>query len=1141
MSENPSPRCGSVLLILAISVSFSCRRGDGGGSPATDVKLVRTEAARLVDVFGLVRVKPVGHRMTLFERDVIAGPNIQGGNGKYEFVGRDSDSLQPRLLIRSEIGTAAFQEAFDALDREAQRISPASYGQDPTNLPFTVVPRNAAIRLRFDRPLGLAEDFFVRRGGDGNDVAFVNTEAVQLLEILDDPTVKDSSENFRSIPLRIVVKGDSILLDPVLVGREGIELGFQRNALGMPESQDSRTANIRLALALEGPLRIPGLATPSLLVGRDLALRRAVIRDFRSGNDADVNQWISRGFLREAEPPLLVGEMAMRFEAMGAAQRIKLYKAGLEHEIDRGDVLCLYLPGGAEPVATTLVVTDPEDDRGAPGVQHVLVEVEDASLFARYDPSLRKDYPIPLDLREAWLLEHAPIAVLAAEFDGSKGDDLRNFVRFSPVPSPATEAQRALHPDAVHNVSPFASVSLSFSEPVDMRTVKPYESMILATHGDTVRVLDAKLGTPYLITAQRFDEDGSQIHVRLEPPFGFHLDPALRKQNLPYFLHIIGGLSGIRDPSGNPLDLGFANGTRERVRVPFYLDVRSTGGEPRFPDNRVVSVVRRMRAKDEDESPAGMQDYFGAISLVAGRAVGRPTTRSSSYVDDRNQMASPPDPPFRFCLAGQTMLLTGATPFTAGVQNPLNPWGCRLQTLWREIDLSLSRTDPFDFNLDIERMWWAPFQGTPAAKSRRIIFDIFDYVQLSLGHSERRPSNCAGNSTALPVYRWSGLRLQFYHNYLRSLLQEATSPTEPAQIDERPAPHLAFLGQTLYIRDQDVVRDPTGVNRFLPYPSFEKPYFTWRDERLALLGGGSGLPTILSPFKSRFWNGSRSTPIPEDGEVGSIALPLLADFEVHPDDPAKPLDNPWFAIGSNGLQASLGVASSLVPNQTWPFFRVYSAGGLIQGRKNPKIMNPTMPGWKLAQGGWNFGSGLNTPPGDANTYWIRVDYLKRISVMTYGFLQLDDPHDDERHDYGDPRLGKYDLNGVLPRFAVAVDPLPADQPPGTRVMIEYRAGQEPASTFEAFDPLVAGEAHVRYFDNATRKWRSYQHTRRLTGYTRDVTDLFDAGFLERYDMRPEDIRLLNFRFVFENNVDSDPPRTPALDSFSFAYRLRSAR
>lgn len=27
------------------------------------------------------------------------------------------------------------------------------------------------------------------------------------------------------------------------------------------------------------------------------------------------------------------------------------------------------------------------------------------------------------------------------------------------------------------------------------------------------------------------------------------------------------------------------------------------------------------------------------------------------------------------------------------------------------MDLSLSRTDPFDFNLDVEQIYWAPFTG----------------------------------------------------------------------------------------------------------------------------------------------------------------------------------------------------------------------------------------------------------------------------------------------------------------------------------------------------------------------------------------------------------------------------------------------
>ncbi|MFQ5504293.1 MAG: hypothetical protein ACE5F1_05770, partial [Planctomycetota bacterium] len=745
------------LFLGSISLLVSCGGAGQGGSAASsgDGELLRVEVGRLVDVFGLKGLRR-NEGVVLFQKDVLIGPDIQddrrGANKKseaqivYEFIGVDPDTLQSRLLINREVGSEKFQSAWAKLGENLIRIAPGHFGQNTKERPFAVAARNGAIQLTFNKDLGISEDFFVAKDELGRVIGIKNPEAVQVLEIVGDPNDNDPSGDFRLIPTRIAYKGDQIVLDPVLLGSEGTAFNVPNNALGLPESSDSSSANIRLALTLEGPLRIRGLRADDErltdFLGRNLANQKSIIRDFRSGNDSDNDSRISRGFVRDTVPPRLVGEMAMRLEAVDKTLgRLLVYKAGISHEIDIGDVLKLF-PTSSEgrAVAITDVVVDPDDDRDKPSEQHVFVEVRDVSTFEPFDPTETMPPEIlnaSREIRESWLVENAPILVLSTEFSQESDDDIRNFVNFTPPPVPSDPKK----PTPNENVSPFASLIVRFSKPVDLTSVKPLDSLVLATEGKTTTVLDPKLGTPFLFFSQIFDEDGSQTSLRITPPLGLYLDDALRKENLPYFLHLRGGVDGIKDLSGNPVDFQTVNKAEEFQVFPFFLDVRVKNGVPAFPDNRVVNICKRFLARDEDESPPGQIDFFGAVTVFDGMVQGRPTARTTSYVDDLNQLSSPPEAPFRFCPVSADVLLTAATPFPQPILNPLNPWGCRLMTVWREIDLSLSRTDPFDFNLDIEAMWYTPFQQG-AMKTRPFTFDIFDKVSLFIGHSERRPTNC---------------------------------------------------------------------------------------------------------------------------------------------------------------------------------------------------------------------------------------------------------------------------------------------------------------------------------------------------------------------------------------------------------------
>ncbi|MCB9920060.1 MAG: hypothetical protein H6832_16795 [Planctomycetes bacterium] len=1125
-----------------------------------DARVVRVLAGRLVDVYGLSSTSNATG-WELYRRDMIVGPDIvderptgtekSDAETKYDFVGVDPASLQPRLWIPRQVGSPEFFELAAALDDKAVVIEPRAFGDDTASAPYRPIPRNAAFRIDFSKDLGLSDTFFVAKDEEGRVRGIANPEAIQLLEIVGDPRDANPVGDFRLVPTRIACRGSSVVLDPVLLGGEARSHGLSPTARGMPASPTSNSPNIRIAIALEGPLRIPGIGATGEsagLVSTNLTGRSSVVRDLRSGNSEDQSFWVAGGYLRDDTPPRIAGAIPMRLvrvEMRGPKdQRLALFKAGVNHEIDAHDTLQLYDPANpGEPLAIGEIVEDPIDDEGRPSVQHVVVRVRDASAFVDHDPSRQDDFPTDPDALDAWLQANAPICVLATEFHGEK-DDLLNFVAFSPRPRPDANATTVA---ANRNIAPDASIVLRFTKPIDMATVRPLDSLVFATHAEPRIVFDAKLGTPHLVYARIVDQDGSQTTLRSAPPMGFYLDDEMRRaQNVdrfPYWLHVLGGPSGIRDLGGKPLDFQFSDPERRSVAVPFYLDTgKNIDGSNRYPNNLAVTIARRFLARDEDEDRSGVEDAFGAIVYAGGRIQGRPTSRVSSFVDNFNQLPSPPAPPLSFCGPGEVAPLTAATPFSLPVQNPLNPDGARLQTSWREIDLSLSRTNPFDFDLDVERIWWAPFQSTSSAPKTE--FDLFDRMTLYLGHGERRPSPCAGLGSSLAKYQYSGLRTEFFHNYLRDMKDDATTWNSKDQIRSRPAPHVAFKDKPLTISEQGTIFDPSQRVRYLPLPEFEAERFTWRDQRLLETGGGQGLPFVLGPFREGTqlgWNGSSEFPN-EDGRIGALALPLLVDFFVYPDDPALPKDNPWRATGANGWQVSPTVLANLQIN-----WRVYTAGGLLP----PETVRINPDDAQIAQGGWNWQTKKATAPGDSICYWASMDFLKRRSVMTFGFVDLTDPHEAVKHAYDDPRLGPYVWGDTaLPRFDPWFDPPLAAQPAGTRLVAEYRgADRFLATTADGhLDPRVAGNAHVKITASASiaRGFRSWKHTERLTDYVTDPNDLLRTDYLTQFRatgpsgttpiaMQPRDVRLVNWRFVFENNVKAIGSSAPGLDSFALTY------
>jgi hypothetical protein len=1301
------------LAIVGLLALSSCGSGSGGGStPGSssggNAELLAVHHGRIVDVYGL---RTIDGRSTfsLYRTDVLVGPDIaderQAGDDKvdqdilYDFISADTETLQPRLFIPRDIDSADFRDAFDAVDDQARLVGPARFGQAGPDTVFSVVPRNASIRLTFAEGLGIEDGFFVQRDASGNVIGLRNSEAVQLLKIVGDPTDSEDVGDFEVMPIRVAFSLDSngqvatanqLIIDPVLLGAEGLQYQTRNNASGMPEAPDQIGANIRIAVALEGPLAIPGVREDSFgdLTGKNNSGQRSVIRDLRSGNREDESSDISRGFIRDPIPPRIVGEIPFFVERVDDVnqftQEVTVFKNGITHEIDRGDVLRFVPPDGSGvAVAVTEVILDPLDDQGRPATQHVRVRVRKVARIPNdqgqlidpiedLDPSDDPEYPDDPGELDAWLVMNAARAILVTEFTASRidpvservvRDDPRNFITFSPTPLLNADGTIS---DPSENISPFAGAIIKLTKPVDLTTVKSTDSLFFATRnlvdpaeiaafqaeggrGEGSKSIGnfrmAKFRTPHLVASRLFDEDGSQTALRLQPILGFFLNNKMRadldkpfeEKEYKYYLHLISGLDGITDLSGNPIDLQAVSvDDSEQIVIPFTLDVRMrTATEPLFTNNIAISIVRTYNDPDEDEQPSyyqkdevqgmgeapipaaeSVKDIFGAvIYLESGVVQSRPTTRTRHIVDNLNQLAPPPqNTDFRWCperlmtfgFAGdeqQIATSTAATAFGQGIQNPLNPFGCRLQTVWREIDMGLSRVDPFDFNLDVEQMYWAPFTGRP------IRFDVFDRVSMFLGHSEKRPEPCVGATSSLPSMSRSGLEPEFATNYLKNNL--------PLSRDKEsgPAPHPGYVDATMVIDPSQAITEPTGIHRYLPLPAFQKPYFVWRDETVVEQGGETGvgrdvtsvdLPDfndyIISPFLGGYgasvargtlpgtlefnqgtWTNAQGwqligglRDIGSAGLMSPIALPLLADFWTYCDSPALPAGNGFIAAGTNGWQISLSVQSNFLPA-----FRTFSGGFAGSGAKPPECVDPSSSKWNKASGGFTpagdvpmvvtFGSDVPLVPdiADNSIYWIMADFVKRTTVVTTGFVDIINPH---RVSIGsaDTRLGPYFLPSEWrPNFTHSFQPALESLPGGTAVDVEFRGasivdpepwrasqeGYTPVPTPKNFslDPLKAGDAGIRKFDNrptgaggTARNWWTYFYNRTVTSYTDNLNTLMNPAFTDQFagpfeEFRPEDVRYFNWRFLMTNNVEASPPISPTIDTFMVTYRFELER
>ncbi len=1168
MPSLASPRLGNrvgvVALLLGLTASCSDPFSDSGAGSRSTVRLVAVEFGRICDVYAQDPTDP-GGAPRLMERDVVVGLDVPPPSdvpvqaaSPYAWRPRDPFTGRPRLLIRRAAGSA---QADDLLARARRALGSLLPRDDLRTAP--PVPFDAALVLRFDAPVPLTLDDLAARDDRGDVTGLVNHAAVQLLR---DPEADGA--RLLPLPARILPRGDRIVVDPTVSTRDANAWQIEAAPLGLPRDDAGFGSTLRVALRLDGPGAWPaGTFDDSSPVGtldRDPDDRPAWTTSLRIATAQDDDPILERGSLPDRSPPRLLAARSARLARVephpdsAARAIVQIDNAGpVALHVAAADQLRLRDPRGnllGDSMVLQVLAADENTAR---------LEIEALAALADVDPSDDPDLPDdPVARRDHVLANGGRIELLHAW----------NPAVDPPATVLVTEGGGTAMPgatDSLRALSPFTRFSLRFDQPIDPATVRPLDTFFVATRdvfdepalvddlvtalgGDPARAHLPRLITPHLVASRARAVDPATWSI--EPVLGLYLDDAMRDlfaadpeaaRRYDYVVHVLGGAAGIRDHAGNPLALPDASG-EATFRVALDLR-RAADGTALQPDNRVVHVVRRFDDPDEDPRPSpflpdetpgdgnlhgsrSIPDLFGAVWHGHGRVHARATTRSNHFVDDLNQAPLPSTVdrtgPCPSVIAGEALYTdrTARAAFGPGLSTPLNQAGARSQFVYREHDLGLSFTDPHDLDLDVEQIYWVAkaSDGNPGA-------DTFGPTRLDLGHSERRPEPCIGQSSNRPEFPQSGLVQTFADNYA------ADVDPRSGQVAPGPAPHVAFATERLVVDVARGVPAPTGDHRYLPLPEFERPLFTFRDQRLEVQGDRNGRGSdvrnanqiafdyLRSPYGGGLgetrtdegveylptWSafeqfGIRSTSARDDrsgGGLGAIALPLLLDWRVLPipDDPEQASwpgpggpECPFYrgpadlAFGRLGAAAS--VATTCAPS---PAFRAYSTGFVGDDQTPRQDLQPQDEAWFTARGGFT-PNGAVTLPTDNTVPWIRVDFLARRSVATAGLVDLFDPHRRAGTPLPpDPRLGPFFETDaprlppglrIRPRFVID-GPSPAHT---GRIEAEFRATGpvdpepwrfaqltdvpaelRPTPTNVALDPRIAGDCWLRKYDDRT--------------------------------------------------------------------------
>ena len=797
---------------------FEDAHQDGQASRLT---LLEISWGRLVDVHALDATGEPTIEPVL--REFVINENTLDAPGRWRLE-TSPLSQKTRLVVLRELGATdrgdgTFQQLVVEAAANLPGVRPKSDRPDEP-LPFSVVARNATLVLRFDdlladgpgRAAELAQEVRILTG-------YPPSIPVEARLVFDPHHGGLSDGQFHSTRL---------LLDTTVSETELADspVALALNSLGLPRSE-------RLSPSPNVTLRIPTrteVGSGQFTVLRNLAGRaldpvasaphdpasgtRDVVRALRAGNEDDSNN----GFLLDFLSPHVVGSWAcsgsdpVRLDAEGFAWELTLdFETVCEKDPEPGDIFAL-----GERFLEVVTGARLDTNGRARTRLRVLNSTPPSTAELSGTGRLQTTYRPGLSVQRAC------------------------WVRFSPGARQFPSG----------GVDPEASLILTFSEPMDPLSARPFDTIM------TVRGPESSLAEPDTLVVGRMRTSLDLREVVFEPsvPFAHQGEGAI------YSLRVLGA-DGATDLSGNAL-------ADPLPAVEFAIDARA----------RPVSTAGfALRFDSTDElDPIGLPDVRGQFTYDLRRGTLRPReiSRGTRMVDRSNPLVSimPPFPP--------------------GVATPLSPLGSKLQTVWRYADLGWSIRDESKYNLDVVGLSWSPARGL-------VNSDFYENFEIRLAHSTKLPDE----QRRAPIT--GGMK------YPLSGLWDGPLPFDDNILEDPRSPVVVMNQRSLGYRvnPADLSFSVTGTP-LMPWPinrdGGELEYFTWRDTAVLARAGnwGVGVPLDSEVGTPLFLEDTFGT-FAAAGQVPTVGLPLLMEFRCYPSETG---------IGLNPLQIFLASNVSAAPN-----------------------------------------------------------------------------------------------------------------------------------------------------------------------------------------------------------------------------------
>ena len=254
----------------------------------------------------------------------------------------------------------------------------------------------------------------------------------------------------------------------------------------------------------------------------------------------------------------------------------------------------------------------------------------------------------------------------------------------------------------------------------------------------------------------------------------------------------------------------------------------------------------------------------------------------------------------------------------------------------------------------------------------------------------------------------------------------------------------------------------------------------------------------------------------------------------------------------------------------WPSFRVHTSGG-VDGLAQQVLVDPATT--EVAVGGWIKDVGLGDPiegrfqtkPGDDMLYWAHADFVRRVSMVTFGVFDSRKPNQHGLTEQNFPGSGwpgvtkpngfpdfealgtargeTYSIAAVSP----ILDPPITEQPAGTKVLLEFRGieSMERATVYDqAGDDAIETRGNLL---NPNYACDAFRYAMPNSGESKDtprnrvvgMTPYVDEDGLEtiRSPLTGLLPRYMNIRLILENNTQVTPALSPSLRSLAVAFRM----